>query len=178
MKKEKKDFIKEYKQRKLIWNLWILALSLVLALWINFYLLDSTETWRNLKASILDINPAEDRADLYLENTWNQLVMKTPNIFQNPTSLSISLIYNPLVLEIQSITSSFWEVAILWEQNVWSDTILLTMNWTRDIYAWDVIFEVNYNKKEQSSTQLNIVNANFEDIGNDRYELSTEGITF
>jgi hypothetical protein len=172
------DFVKEYKQKRLVSNLWIVGISLVLALWINFFLLDETEIWQNLKASILDVNTTESKADFYLENAWNSIIVKNSNTLQGPTSVWLTLSYNPEVLEIGEITADFWWISILWEKNTWTDTILLTMNWTRDIYENEVIFKIDFTKKEQVSTQLNMVNANFTDINENQYNLSTSGITF
>jgi hypothetical protein len=172
------DFVKEYKQKKFISNLWILGISLILALWINFFLLDKTEIWQNLKASILDVNVTENKADFYLENTWNSIIIKSSKILQSPTSIWVSLVYNPEILEIGEIITDLGEISLLWEKNTWTETIALTMNWTKDIYENEKVFEINFTKKEQSSTELNIADANFIDVKEEQYHLSTSGITF
>lgn len=177
MKKVKKDFVKEYKKKKIIWNLGIIALSLVLALWINFFVIDWTDIWKNLKASILDVDNQESKADFYIESSWNILTIKNSKQMQNPVSISLSLTYNPEILEIDTITTIQWELVNLWEKNTWSDTIIINTTWN-DINANSTIIEIQTTKKEQTSTQLNMLNANFQDSSWNQYNLSTSGITF
>lgn len=173
-----KDFVKEYKQKRLIWNIWAITISLVLALWINFFILDWTDLWKNLKASILDVNIEENKADFYLENNWNSIIVKNSKTMQTPTSVSLSLVYNPEILEINEITTNLWDITILWEKNTWNETIILDLDWITDIIANTSILQVNTIKKEETSTQINMVNANFIDSTKNQYNLTTSGITF
>jgi hypothetical protein len=173
-----KDFVKEYKQKRLIWNIWIITISLILALWINFFILDWTNLWNSLKASIFDVNIEENKADFYLESNWNSITVKNSKTMQTPTSVSLSLVYNPEILEISEISSSLWDITILWEKNTWNETILLNLNWATDITANTSILQVDTIKKEEVSTQINMVNANFTDSTENQYNLTTSGITF
>jgi hypothetical protein len=173
-----KDFVKEYKHKKLIWNIWVITISLILALWINFFILDWTSLWKNLKASILDVNTEENKADFYLENNWNSIIVKNSKTMQVPVSISLSLAYNPEVLEINEIGTSLWNITILWEKDTWNETILLNLNWTTDIIANTSILQVDTTKKEETSTQINMLNANFKDMAGEQYNLTTSGITF
>jgi hypothetical protein len=172
------NFIQRYKREKFVWNLWIIAFSLILALWINFLLLDNTSIWKSLKASILDVNQSENKSDLYLENTWNSIIVKNSKTIQDTISISLSLVYNPEILELREIITDLWNAYPLWEINVWSDIITIELSQAQDILENTKILEINYTRKEQASINLNMVNANFTDTNEENYHLTTSGIIF
>lgn len=174
----KKDFMKKYNRQRIASNIWVVVTSLVLALWINFYLLDQTEIWQNLTASILNVNQNETRANLYLENNSSKILLKSSATLQQPVSLSVTLVYNPENLEINGVTTNFWDASFLWEMGTWFDTVLLIMNGTRDIYAGDTVLEIFYSKKVEGSVGLNMLNANFVDANEEQYSLTTQWVTF
>lgn len=173
-----KDYIKKYSKERKLWNVAIVVISLVLAFWINFFVLDSTDFWKNLKASILDINNVWDFADLYIEeSSFNTLYIKPSKLMQIPTVVSVGLTYNPEALEITEIWTNIWSASLLWERWVWNDTIIINLNWMHDVWPDDILLEIAFTKKE-TTTQLNMINANFTDANWDSYMLSTQGITF
>lgn len=172
-----KDFIKKYHNKKLIWNAWIILTSLVLALWINFFLIDSTSMWKTLKTSVLDSWVTETKADLYIENNENNIIVKNSKQIVSPKTLSLSLTYNPLELEIKNISSKLWEITILWEKNSGFETVLLNTQ-NSDIKSNENIIEIEINRLLEKSTGLNMINANFKDSTWEQYNLSTSGITF
>lgn len=174
-----KNFLADYKKEKKIWTFTIIWLSLILAISINFYIFDRSSLWQNIKASILDINNVWNKWDFYLEKAWNtELQIKSSKLLQKPTTLSFTINYNPEVLEIDRVFSNLWLIEYLWEQNIWSDTIMITTDQTKDINPEENILEIYYSKKEDESTQINITNANFIDIENQQYILTTQWLTF
>ena len=68
-----KDIIKKYHKHKLFTNLNIVLVSLVMAIWINFFLVDWTQIWQNLKASVLNTQVNENLSDISIENIDNSL---------------------------------------------------------------------------------------------------------
>lgn len=172
-----KDFLKKYHNKKVIWNIWIAVISIVLAFWINLFLIDSTSMWKELKTSVLDTKVAEVKADLFLEKSENKIIVKNSKDILNTKNISLSITYNPEDLEIVNINSKLWEVSVLWEKNSWFETILLNME-ANDIKSSYDILEIETNVKEAKSTQLNMINANFKDTNWDQYDLSTSWLTF
>lgn len=172
------DFIEKYKKNKKMGTFAILWISLVLALGINFFVLDWTEIGKNLKASILDVNNVWNKADFFLEKKENSLIIRASKTMEKPISVSISFAYDPEILAINSFVSDFGDVAILWETGTWYDTIMISMDGTKDIVADSVVMEITTNRKENTSTQMNMIDANFIDIVWENYILTTSWITF
>jgi len=172
-----KDFLKKYHNKKTISNIGIVLTSLVLAFWINFLLIDWTEIWNNLKTSVLDIETTEAKSDLYIENWVNNLIIKNSKDMQQLKNISLWLTYNPSEVEIISIKSKLWEVISLWEKNTWFDTVLVNIE-PKNIIKTDDLFEIETKKLVEKSTQINMINANFKDSSENKYNLSTSWITF
>ena len=172
-----KDFLKKYHNKKVIWNIWIAVTSLVLAFWINLFLIDSTYMWKELKTSVLDTKIAEVKADLFLEKSENKIIVKNSKDILNTKNISLSITYNPEDLEIVNINSKLWEVSVLWEKNSWFEIILLSME-ANDIKSSDNLIEIETSVKQVKSTQLNMINANFKDANWEQYDLSTSWLTF
>lgn len=172
-----KDFLKKYHNKKVIWNIWIAVTSLILAFWINLFLIDSTSMWKELKTSVLDTKVSEVKADLFLEKSENKIIVKNSKDILNTKNISLSITYNPEDLEIVNINSKLWEVSVLWEKNSWFETILLNME-ANDIKSSDNLIEIETSVKQVKSTQLNMINANFKDANWDQYDLSTSWLTF
>lgn len=172
-----KDFLQKYHNKKTISNIGIVLTSLVLAFWINFLLIDWTEIWNNLKTSVLDIETIETKSDLYIENWVNTLIIKNSKDMQQLKNISLWLTYNPSEVEIISIKSKLWEVISLWEKNTWFDTVLVKIE-PKNIIKTDDLFEIETKKLVEKSTQINMINANFKDSSESKYNLSTSWITF
>ncbi len=172
-----KDFLKKYHNKKTISNIGIVLTSLVLAFWINFILIDWTQVWNNLKTSVLDIENNEIKSDLYIENWVNNVNIKNSKDMQQVKNISLWLTYNPNEVEITSIKSKFWEIVSLWEKNTWYDTILINIE-PQNISKQDILFEIETRKLIEKSTQINMINANFSDNSDEKYNLSTSWITF
>ena len=171
-----RDFMKKYQKRKIIWNAWIVLASLVLAFWINIFIIDWTDIWDWLKASVLE-SETENKADLFIENNNGEIVIKNSKEIIWVESLSLSLGYDSENLEITWISSKLWEVVELWENNTWMDTLIIQINWS-DIKKNSEVLNIDASKIEDSSEQINLINVNFKDSSSEQYNLSTSWITF
>ena len=147
-----KDFLQKYHNKKTISNIGIVLTSLVLAFWINFLLIDWTEIWNNLKTSVLDIETIETKSDLYIENWVNTLIIKNSKDMQQLKNISLWLTYNP-------------------------SEVLINIE-PKNIIKTDDLFEIETKKLVEKSTQINMINANFKDSSESKYNLSTSWITF
>lgn len=172
------DFLKEYKREKWLSIFWIIWVSLVLALWINFFVLDTTDIGKNLKASILDVNNVWSKADFFLETNWNTIKLKASKTMQKPTNVSVSIAYNPEKLEVSDITTDLWDLIKLGVDDSGYQTFMINMDWTKDIVADSNVITITPIKKDNISTQINLVDANFIDNTWETYKLTTSGITF
>lgn len=172
-----KDFLKKYQNQNNMSNLAIIITSLILAIWINIFLIDWTDIWNKLKTSVLDSNQNEIKADLYIEKVDNKILIKNSKDILGTKNISFSITYNPSLIEIKEVRSNLWENMILWEKNTWFETYLLNISW-KDISKNTPIAEIIASKNKDESTQINMINANFIDNSDEKYNLSTSWITF
>ena len=89
-----KDFIKKYHNKKIIWNLWIVVASLVMAIGINFFVIDWSELWNNLKASVINSQN--------IENNNHQIVVMNFELY------SFIVMYNTVALHIGTSISKLF----------------------------------------------------------------------
>lgn len=172
-----KDFVKKYQKNKLITNINIVLASLVLAFWFNFLLVDNTNLWKSLKTSVLNSQVNEIKSDLYISSeNWDLYIFTNKNI-NNLESLSLSLNYNSENVSILETNSSVWDIVNL-TNTPWISSIILTNNEVVNLKKWDKIIRLLLDKKEDKTENLNIINANFKDINNETFLLSTSWITF
>lgn len=172
-----KDFLQKYQKQNNMSNLAIIVTSLILAIWINIFLIDWTEIWSKLKTSVLDSSQNEIKSDLYIEKIDNKILIKNSKDILEAKNLSFSITYNPNLVEIKEVISDLWENMLLWEKNTWFETYLISIPWN-DIWKNSNIAEVIISKKYDESTQLNMINANFSDNSGEKYNLSTSWLTF
>lgn len=172
------DFIKKYQNNKLITNLNIIALSFVFAVGINIFLIDGTDIWKELKASILDAKVSSTvNADLYLQSSWENLYLVAWKNMSDINNLSISFVYNPENVSIKELNSNIWEVVNI-SNNPWISSIIITTNHIKNVANWEKVIEIKTTKKINKTENLNIINANFSDTNWQIYKLTTSGVSF
>lgn len=171
-----KDFMDKYKKNKIIWNIWIVMFSLILAFWINIFLIDSTNMWDWLKTSILNATDKTQKADLYLEKIGNKIILKNSKNINDSQNLFLSISYNPENIKNIDVTSDINTPNII-SQNTWISSIILNTNW-KTYKKNDRILEIIVEKKEEKIENINIINANFKDTTWEIYKLTTSWITF
>jgi len=171
-----KDFMKKYHNKKIMWNIWVLFASLVLAIWINIFIIDGTQIWNNLKTSILDSWNIEQKADIYIEVLNDKLVIKNSKQLNELENISLSIVSNPSNINIENIESEIWEITILSDN---PGILSLILNWYwKTIIKDTVLLEVDPKKIEKKSENINLINTIFTDKNNSLFELSTSWITF
>ena len=173
-----KDIMKKYKKHKIISNLWVLVISLFLALAINFFVIDWTEIWQNLKTSVLN-NKVNKKSDIFLENSWDEIVVKNFKNMNFLDSISFSLVYNPENITIWNLRSwKNWLELTKIRNTPGFYTIILISKFPLDINSWEVLISFEIKKKNNKTESINLINANFSDSNSESYELTTSWITF
>jgi len=172
-----KNILKKYHKHKLITNLNIILLSLMLAFWINFLIFDWSNLSKNLKASIIDSNINNIKSDISIEKYNDKLYLISNKSINNLSDLSLTLIYNPKNTIIKDVSSNIWNIVNL-SNTPWISSLILTSDKPSIIEIWDKIVEISIFKQNNTPENLNIVNANFKDINNEHFLLSTSWITF
>ena len=173
-----KDIIKKYKKHNLISNLWIITASLVIAIWVNFFVLDG-QVWDYVKTSVLEAWERSDISNIYLRNNENTIKVYTNKNMLWVNELSFSIVFNPENVSISKIYSTTLPSKIT---NIANEsglsTLLIQLDNETDISSGQEILSVEVEKWEIKTENLNIINANFRDSSWEKYLLSTSGIIF
>jgi len=173
-----KDIIGKYKKHNLINNIWIVAASLVIAIGINFFVLDG-QVWDYVKTSVLEAGENSNLANIYLKNTEESIKVFSNKDMSWVNELSLSIVYNPenvTLWKIYSTTLPSKITNIANEQGL--STLLVQLDSDTDISSGEEILQIEVTKTEQQTENLNIINANFSDNTWEKYLLSTSGIIF
>ncbi len=178
-----RDIIKKYKSKKLISNLWIIAMSLALAISINFVISD-TKLGNSLKTNLQESNKiANTSSDLYMEvekNWTNRIVhIKTSKDIKSAKNIWISFFYNSSTVNIKDIVPDIENMDLLKLVDTnWSKTLSLSSSAEKNIKAWDSIATIFLEKNTDKLENLNLINTNFTDSKNNSYYLTTAWIDF
>jgi len=159
-------------------NIWIVAASLVIALSINFFMLDG---WvgNYVKTSVLEAGESINTSNVYLKNSEGSIKVVSNKNMKSVEELSLSLVYNPentTIGEIFSTTLPSQITNISNEDGL--NTLLIKLDTTSDIKAGQEILILEVNKAEIRTENLNVINANFTDSSGEKYILSTSWIIF
>ena len=173
MKNKKNITIKN----KLLSNLNIILASLVLAIWVNIFLIDWTNVGQNLRTSVLNSQTQEKLSDLSIQNDDWELYIVLNKEIKSLNTLSLSLTYDNENISIWEVSSNIWDVINL-TNTPWISSIILTSEALANVKKWDRVMKIQINKIIEKSENLNIINANFYDINDEQFLLSTSGITF
>jgi hypothetical protein len=171
------DILKKYRKNKITTNINIILASLVLAIWINFLLIDWTNIWQSLKTSVLNSEIQNNKSDLSIEKIENSIYIISNKKIEKLDSLSFWLSYNPENINIINIKSDLWDIINL-SNTPWFNSIILSTTQANNINIWDKIAKLDISKIIEKTENINILNANFKDINQEKYSLSTSWITF
>ena len=177
------DIIEKYKVKKRNKNLVIVLWSMALA-FVAHFSLTSTDIWQNIRSSVIDSTTNKEvKADLYLKNInvwWNHIIeIKSWQNIAKIKSISFTIVYNSENIDIKDI---FWEdenieILEIWNEN-WLNSIIVNYTQETNIKTNQNIAKIAINKKSAEMSQLNIISANFIDINNNKYSLSTSWVEF
>ena len=174
-----KDLFKKYHRHRVLSNLGILSLSAILAVSVNTFLL-SGPTWDTLKANILESTAHTNIQQDFVAATWEENIsFQNTRLLQDVKAMSFSLAYNPefvSFLDVQSQLSGVQIVPI--ENEDGFSTYILSFESPSDIYPLSDLLDLKYEKLENTTVHLNIINVNFTDTSGTTYSLSTSWIMF
>jgi hypothetical protein len=169
------DFLKKYKKKQTIWTLGVVAMSLVLAVWINIFVLSGSGLEQNLQASVLNYKGNTIKSDVYLDKQDNKLGLYSNTAIKQVKSLSVSLVYNAESLEISNFKSNLGTITPL-SHTAGISTILVTFPKALDISNTSQILTADITKNNNQLEQVNMIQANFTDISWVVYDISTSWI--
>lgn len=171
------DIIKKYRKHNLMKNTGLVAVSLVMALWINFLVTDSS-LWQKLQISVINSWENNTIWDIYLEKIDNTMNLVASKDMLKVKSISLSIAYNSTSLIINDIKSNIDWNLIKQENDKWLITLVLDPKSPLDIKKWDSIFTISASKTQEKIENVNIINANFTDISDQVYLLSSSWVEY
>lgn len=174
-----KDLFNNYHKQKALSHLWILAISLVLAVSINMFLLGGT-SGESLKANIKELQTQDIiTQDISITQENNILSIQNKQVMDQVLQLSISLAYNPDLLVFWDTISSLPGASISKIETTpgFSSFILVfdsPVNFSKDTQ----IINLSYTRIGSETIHLNPININFIDSGGNNYSLSASSLIF
>ncbi|NDK08317.1 hypothetical protein EOM39_03645 [Candidatus Gracilibacteria bacterium] len=172
------DIIKKYRKHNLIKNTGLVAVSLVLALGINLFVSNSS-LGQKLQISVINSGENSTIGDIYLvKNDNGDLSLKASKDMLKVKSISLSIAHNPTSLKITEIKNTIHGNLIKQETDPGLVTLVLNLKSPVDIKSNENIFEIKASKSEVKIENINIINANFTDIKNEVFLLSSSGVEY
>jgi len=172
------DILKKYKKHKLLSNLWVVVTSLIMAAWINFFVIDSTNIGQNIKTSVLNASKNSNLADIYLEKKGDIIELKTSKNINNITSLSFNVSYNPDTLKIEKIISKKASQVLNLSNTPWVNSVTLTFDNKINLEKYTTIATIKPIKSKNNIENINIFDGSFNDNTIDPSLLTTSWISF
>lgn len=172
------DFFKNYHKKKALSHLGIFSISAILAVSINMFVL-SGNSGASLKANILETTNSVQKVDLQIQHNQNTLDFTNTQEMKDVTEISISLAYNPELVDLLATTSSILgsEITTIENEPGFSNYII-TLSVPSDIAINTAILSILENKNSGETAHLNPININFTDSLGDTFILSSEAIIF
>jgi len=181
-KTEDVQVFKQFKKQQLFKQITFVFAAMVIGFGINSFVLD-WDFWNNLKANLLETKQnqsIEKKADLYIEKTdlkdSNLMKLIAWENIDNVKTLSFSFTYNPEDVEIQDIFPNIDTSRLENEKGI--TTFIINFENSKKIKAWEEIINFYVSKKLNTNQNLNLINANFTDSNNSKYDLTTSWIIF
>lgn len=178
------DIIQKYKKEKRNKNIIIVVTSFMLALGLNF-LLVNTNNGKYLTSSVLNSQITwEKQADLYLEtvkNSGNNVVnLKTSKEISQVKSLSLSIVYNKENIKVKDKLLSIDQAELINViENDGFNTIIINFKNPTNIKVGEDILNIVFEKQNVWEMEsINLVNSNITDNEGNIFSLSTSGIEF
>lgn len=174
-----KDIFNSYHKQKALSHLWILAISWVLAVSVNMFLLWGS-SWDALKANIKEIQSSEVQSeDITIMHQDNKIVLQNTQQMDNVVQLSISFAYNQdLLVFWDAISLIEWMSISKIETTPGFSSFIIIFDTPINIQENSNIFELAYNRSSQETIHLNPVNINFIDSLENNYSLTASSLIF
>ena len=174
-----KDLFQNYHKHKVLSNIGLLAISAVLAVSVNMFML-SGSTGATLKANVLEASgQAAAWVDFMAHHTPKAIRFTNSQQMLAVKELSFSLAYNHELLSLGEYNSSLAgaQVSVI-ENNDGFSSYLMSFASPINIPAESTIIDLSYTKSSDETVHFNIINVNFKDTQDESYLLSTQSIIF
>ena len=172
-----KDILTNYKKHKIFQNIFLVISSLVLAIAIHIFIIDS-DNIQFLKTNVLESSSSYNNSDIYLEKAENQeIILKNSKSMDNVKSISFSLFFDEDALTIKNISpQANGDISII-SQSGGIAQYIVSFDSAQDL-TQNTEFARISTEKLQENAVINISSAQFYDLEDKSYLLSSSGIHF
>lgn len=177
-----KDYVEQFRQKRLKKNVVIISLGLAFAIAIN-WLLFGTNIGNKLQTSVKNVNSWQQikRPDLYLNNswTWSDVVnLVAGNDINKASQLSFSIVSNPEALKINDIVSEDKNVELIKTTNIPGYyMIIMKFKNPQNIDINSTLLKIVYTKISNDKSSINLLETKFISNG-ETFDLQSGGIEF
>lgn len=144
------------------------------------YLLDG-KVGNYLKSSVLDIHGVEQISDVYgrVSEDRTNILLGTQRPMKDVTTLSLSLTYDDTNVSLDEIKTTIdgSDITIL-SNEPGLRTLFITFDSPKILDGESDFLSIDITKNKTGTAYLNVLNANFRDIEENEFLLSTSGIMF
>lgn len=173
------DFLDKYRKQRKYSNIFIIFVSLILALSINLFILDSSNINDQIKTSILDAKN-NSKTDIYLKlsDKKDKIEMYTNKKISDIINLNFSLLYDPAWISIKwincfnnkNINLTSLETGITNVNIDYKDNIFYNIS--------DKVCEFDIIKSNPNTQHLIVDKMFFEDASKKSFEISVASFSF
>jgi len=174
-----KDIFSNYHKQKVLSHLGILAISWVLAISVNMFMLGWT-TGDSLKANIRELWSQElVNEDIRISHDTDTIGIQNTQVMDWVEQISLSFAYDWELLELWETSSNISGVDISKiETTPWFSSFMLVFDAPIDVSENSEILKISYSKKEDETIYLNPININFIDASDTTYSLTASSLIF
>lgn len=174
-----KDLFSSYHKQKALSHLGILAISWVLAVSVNMFVLWGSN-WDALKANIKEIQSSDVQSeDISILHQENNLVIENNQKMDSVVQLSFSLAYNQDLLMFWDAISTIDGADISKiETTPWFSSFIVVFTSPVDLDKGSEIIKLAFTRSNDETIHLNPVNINFIDSQENNYSLTASSLIF
>lgn len=174
------DILKKYKKHKKFSNIAIVFTSLILAISINLFIIDSTTINKHIKTSLLESKIQNNISDIFMKVSKNNKTVElfTSKDINDITNINMSFLYNPDTISINSIVCNINSTSNLNSDNNWISSVIIDFEKNTSFQKNEKICDINIDKKSKNTEQLIIEKISFFDKNSNTYEPSVSSLSF
>lgn len=174
-----KDLFNSYHKQKALSHLWILALSWVLAVSINMFILWGP-SWDALKANLKEIQTSNaQNEDIVILSDENSVLVQNTQQMDDVVELNLSFAYDSeLLMFWETVSSLEWINISKIETTPGFTNFLIIFDSPVSISENTELVNIWFTKKEEKTVHLNPVNLNFTDALENNYSLTVSSLIF
>lgn len=174
-----KDLFNNYHRQKALSHLWILAISWVLAVSVNMFVLGGS-SGDALKANIKELQTQEvNQQDVIISQDLDTISIMNTQSMDSVVQFGISFAYNQDLLQLWDTQSKIPVATISKiETTPWFSSFIVVFDQPTNISENSTILDITFTRNSDETIHFNPININFTDVSENSYDLSSSSLIF